>query len=116
MLEMARAKGVYRDLSVCDLSAPLDIASGQYRNAAAVGCLSPNTMSPMVIDAVLDLLPPGGCFVFSINDHAASDGTLVGRIMERTDCGAAELLFSEHGDHLPSIDLKATVYVLRNRG
>jgi len=115
MLEQARARGVYRHLAHADLSQPLEMEEGAYVNAAAVGCLSPEYMPPTVIDAVLGRLPSGGCFVFSVNDHAARDGTIAGRIMELVDTGYAELMFSEYGEHLPSIGLKATVYVLRRR-
>jgi len=115
MLEQARATGVYRHLATADLSQPLDVAEGAYANAAAVGCVSPEYMPPTVIDAVLGKLPRGGCFVFSVNDHAAQDGTIAGRIMELVDTSYADLLFSEYGDHLPNIGLGATVYVLRRR-
>jgi len=115
MLEKARETGVYRDLHIVDLSKPLGIEPGVYHNAAAVGCVSPEYMPATILDDVLDKLPSGGCFVFSVNDHAAKDGTIAGRIMELVDTGYAELLFSEYGDHLPSQGLRATVYVLRRR-
>jgi len=115
MLEKAREARVYRHLATADLSQPLDIAEAVYANAAAVGCVSPEYMPPTVLDEVMGKLPPGGCFVFSVNDHAAEDGTIVGRINELVDCCYADLMFSEYGDHLPSIGLGATVYVLRRR-
>jgi predicted TPR repeat methyltransferase len=115
MLAEARGKGVYRDLATADLSQPLPIADGAYANAAAIGVITPTLMPVTVLDEILRILAPGGCFVFSVNDHAAEDGTLRGRIMELTDCGYAELLFAEHGPHLPEIGLEATVYVLRRR-
>ncbi|MEO0622528.1 MAG: methyltransferase domain-containing protein [Pseudomonadota bacterium] len=115
MLEKARDKGIYRSLALSDLSQPLEMPEGVYQNAAAIGCVSPEYMPPTVLDEILGKLPSGGCLVFSVNDHAASDGTIVGRLHELIDTGYAELLFSEYGDHLPEIDLKATVYVLRRR-
>ena len=115
MLEKARATGAYRHLATADLSQPLEIAEGAYTHAAIVGAMSPEYMPATVLDDVLSKLPSGGCFVFSVNDHAAQDGTIAGRIMELVDTGYAELLFSEYGDHLPSIGLRATVYVLRRR-
>jgi predicted TPR repeat methyltransferase len=115
MLDKAAAKGVYRQTAIADLSQPLEIAEGVYQNAAAVGCITPEYMPPTVLDQILSKLPVGGCLVFSVNDHSAADGTIVGRIMTLVDCGAAELAFKEYGDHLPGIGLKATVYVLRKR-
>jgi predicted TPR repeat methyltransferase len=115
MLDQATLKGIYRNLAIADMSKPLEIAEGIYQNAAAVGCISPEYMPPTVLDQILSKLPQGGCLVFSVNDHSAADGTIVGRIMTLIDCGAAELVFKEYGDHLPAIGLKSTVYVLKKR-
>ena len=113
MLDKAAPKGVYRELGIADMSKPLEIADGVYQNAAAIGCITPEYMPATVLDEILSKLPQGGCLVFSVNDHSAGDGSIVGRIMTLTDCGAAELVFREYGEHLPAIDLKSTVYVLK---
>jgi predicted TPR repeat methyltransferase len=115
MLEQATAKGIYRRLGFADMSKPLEIAEGVYQNAAAIGCITPKYLPATVLDQILSKLPPGGCFVFSMNDLASADGTMLGRLMTLIDCGTAELLFKEYGDHLPGIDLMSTVYVLRKR-
>ena len=115
MLDQAAAKGIYRNLAIADMSKPLEIAADVYQNAAAIGCITPEYMPPTVLDEILSKLPGGGCLVFSLNDHAAADGTVVGRLTTLIDCGAAELLFKEYGDHLPAIGLKSTVYVLKKR-
>lgn len=115
MLDRAAEKGVYRQTAIADLSQPLEIAEGVYQNAAAVGCITPEYMPATVLDQILSKLPQGGCVVFSVNDHSAADGSIVGRIMTLVDCGAAELVFKDYGEHLPGIGLKATVYVLKKR-
>lgn len=115
MLEEARQKKLYRALSTADLSKPLKMPAGAYANAAAIGCVSPEYMPPTVIDEILKKLPSGGCLSFSVNDHAAADGSIKGRIHELIDCGWAELMVIEYGDHIPKIGLQATVYVLRRR-
>ena len=115
MLTKAAGKDLYRDLRIADLSQPLEIAEGVYQNAAAIGCITPEYMPPTVLDEILAKLPQGGCLAFSVNDRSAADGTITGRIMTLTDCGAADLVFREYGEHLPGIGLKATVYVLKKR-
>ena len=115
MLDLAAAKGIYRELGIADMSRPLEIEAGVYQNAAAIGCISPEYMPAAVLDEILSKLPTGGCLVFSINDHSAADGSIVGRIMTLVDCGAAELVFKEYGEHMPATGLKSTVYVLRKR-
>ena len=116
MLAKAEAKDIYRSLAVADLSEPLDyVEPGTYQNAAAIGVLNPNFMPAQLIDQVLDLLPAGGCFVLSLNDHALIEGSMETRVLELTEYGIADLAFKEQGDHLPGIDLQSTVYVLQKR-
>ena len=116
MLARAEAKEVYRSLAVADLSLPVDfIEPGVYQNAAAIGVLNPNFMPSRLIDQILDLLPAGGCFVLTLNDHALAEGSMETRVLELTEYSVADLLFKEQGDHLPGIDLQSTVYVLQKR-
>jgi predicted TPR repeat methyltransferase len=113
MLVRAEARGVYRRLFRGDLADPLPVAPGVYANAAAVGVVSPGHAPPETVDAVLAILPPGGCLVLSLNDHALADPAFPGRIEQLVAAGAAEPVFREHGPHLPGIGLEATVLVLR---
>ncbi len=115
MLERARALGVYRDLFPGDLTEPLPVATGAYAAMAAVGVINPGHAPPETVDAVLERLPPGGLFVFSLNDHALADPAFGAKADELIARGAAECPFREHGPHLPGIGLEATVYVLRKR-
>ena len=116
MLRRAEEKAIYRALASLDLSEPLDqIPHGTYANAAAIGVLNPSFMPPTVIDEILAVLPQGGCFVFSLNDHSAADGSFETRILELTEHNVADLVFKDYGEHLPEQDLKSTVYVLKTR-
>lgn len=116
MRAKAEAKGVYRNLDHLDLSQPLDgFEPGAYQNAAAIGVLNPNFMPASVIDEMLGLLSSGGCFVLSINDQAIADGSLQTRILELTEHGVADLLIKDYGEHIPSEDLRSTVYLLKKR-
>ena len=115
MLKAAESKGAYRTLLKGDLNDPLPGAQGEYAHLAAVGVFSPGHAPAELIDQALAHLPSGGCFVFTLNDHALAEGVYEGRLREVLDCCAAELLFKEHGPHVPGEGLKATVYVLRKR-
>lgn len=115
MLERARTLGVYRDLFPGDLTEPLPVATGAYAAMAAVGVINPGHAPPGTVDAVLERLPPGGLFVFSLNDHALAEPGFGAKVDEVIARGAAECPFREHGPHLPGIGLEATVYVLRKR-
>lgn len=113
MLERAAARQVYRALHVTDPAEPLPFAPGTYAAVAATGVLTPGHAPPGTIDRVLAILPPGGIFAFSLNDHALADAGYEGRIRDHVDCGGARVLFREFGDHLPGADLHAVVYVLQ---
>lgn len=112
MLEGARDKKVYRNLSQIEADAALQHRPGEYVAIAAVGVIGAGAAPISVFDTLMHGLARGGKFVFSFNDHALQDPVNEARIFEWTDCGAARLLFREHGDHLPGIDLKSNVYVI----
>lgn len=116
MLTQAEEKSIYRSLEILDLSQPLEaIPSDKYQNAAAIGVLNPSFMPPTVLDDMLSKLPVGGCLVFSINDHAAKEGSMETRVLELTEYNVADLIYKDYGQHLPGVDLQSTVYVLKKR-
>lgn len=113
MLACARAKGVYRNLIPGDLHNPLPASPGDYAHIAAVGVFSPSHAPAEMIDQVMALLPPAGCFVFSLNDHALRDPSYEERIGALTEAATADVAFREYGDHLPARGIQAVVCVLR---
>ena len=115
MLARAQSKEIYRHLDLLDLSQPIELDTETYQNAAAIGVLNANQMPTTVVDEILGLLPSGGCFVLSLNDHALANGQFETRLLELTEFNVADLVFKEHGEHLPGIDLTSSVYVLKKR-
>ncbi len=115
MLAVARTRtGIYRKIGKLDLSGPFDsIEPDSYGNAAAIGVLNPAYMPPTVLDEVLARLRPDGCFVYSLNDHSAADRSFDARLGDLIEYRGAELVFKEHGEHLPGTGLMSTVYVVR---
>ena len=113
MLSRADAKKIYRALHNTNLEEPFPFETGSYAHISAMGVLNPGHAPATTLDDVLNLLKPGGLFVFSLNDHALEDNTYEGRISEHIDTGNASLLFKEYGDHLPEMDLNSNVYVLQ---
>ncbi|WP_299699512.1 methyltransferase domain-containing protein [uncultured Tateyamaria sp.] len=110
MLEGAHAKGVYRHLDqiVAGGALPRD----DYSAMAAIGVIGAGAAPIDVLHTLMRALHKGGRLVFSFNDHALEDPANEAGVAAWTDCGAGRLLFKEHGDHLPGIDLKSNVYVL----
>ncbi|MFV2052833.1 class I SAM-dependent DNA methyltransferase [Aliiroseovarius sp. YM-037] len=113
MLAEAKAKGVYRDLQQVEAGDDLSTHQGKYGAVTACGAIGVGAAPIEVVDVLMNLLDKDGLFVFSLNDHALADPVFEAKVMEYTDCGAARLEFREHGDHLPGINLKSMVYVLR---
>ncbi|MFP4328825.1 MAG: class I SAM-dependent DNA methyltransferase [Paracoccaceae bacterium] len=115
MLEEARAKGIYRDLAQIAPDDMLEDRAGRYAAITATGVIGAGAAPVECFDRLMHLLPPGGLFVFSFNDHTLQDPAFEARVSEWTDGGAARLHFREHGAHVPEKDLGATVYVLEKR-
>ena len=113
MLHIAASKNIYRELSPGDLNDPIPAKAGDYQNIAAMGVFSPGHAPPSIIGEVIGLLPRHGCFGFSLNDHALEDDGYENTVQQLADSSVIEIAFSEYGDHLPGIDLKSKIYVLR---
>lgn len=111
----AEARGVYRKVHAIDPDDPLPFGPGDYSHVVAAGVISPGHAPPETVDKALDLLPAGGCLVFSLNDHALDEPAFREKPEQVAAGGRADIVFKEHGPHLPGIGLEATVYVLQKR-
>jgi len=113
MLAHAKTKGIYGKTTLGDLNDPIPAQEGEYANIAAVGVFSPGHAPAEMIDTVIGLLPKGGCFGFSLNDHALEEASYESHVKDLVSAGAVEVAFEAYGDHLPKIDLKSKICVLR---
>ncbi len=112
MLDIARAKGIYRSLTQLDLEADPILAPGAYPVIAAVGVIGTGAAPPETFDTLMQALPRGGILTLSLNDHALADPVYEGALNGWLDCGAARLLVKDHGDHLPGKSLNSNVYII----
>ncbi|WP_101066378.1 class I SAM-dependent DNA methyltransferase [Roseovarius salinarum] len=112
MLEIAREKQVYRHTWQVEPDAGDPFEAGAYPLVAAIGVIGAGAAPAETFDTIMRLLPRGGLFAFSFNDHTLEDPAFEGRISEWADTGNARMHFREHGDHLPGIGIGSTVYVL----
>lgn len=110
MLAQAQSKGVYRTTQT--VTSDSTFAQDAYPMIAAIGVIGSGAAPVSVLHNLMRALPKAGHFVFSFNDHTLDDPSFEAAVCEWTDCGAAHLLFREHGAHLPGIDLNSTVYVV----
>ena len=107
MMEKAAKTGAYRALLM-----PRDIPQGGYDMVAAVGVIGQGAGPPELFDTCLTYLRSGGLFVLSLNDHALSVPEYPAVLTNARQTGAVTTRFEEHGEHLPGINVKSTVYVL----
>ena len=112
MLGVALTKGAHRHLEQIDPKAKQPFKPGQYRAIVACGVLGTGAAPPSAFGTLMHCLKRSDKLAFSLNDHALADPAYMGAMNEWLDCGAARLLFSEYGDHLPGLNLKASVYVI----
>lgn len=115
MLAQAKAKDVYRNLSVIEAGADLPFKPGDYAAIAAIGVIGAGAAPIGVLHTLMHALGKGGKLVLSFNDHALAEPINVAGLNEWLDCGAASLLFREHGPHLTKIGLEACVFVVEKR-
>jgi len=112
MLGVAAQKGLYRNLTRIEENEALGHDPGEYHAISAIGVIGAGAAPISVFDTLMDGLAKDGRLVFSFNDHALQDPANEAKLHSWLDRGAARLLFREHGDHLPGINLKSTVYVI----
>lgn len=112
MLDQARGKDVYRNLTQLDLEDESPIEPGSYAAITAIGVIGTGAAPASTLDLLMNALNPGGMLAFSLNDHALADHQYPARLNQWLDCGAARLLFQRHGPHLPKQDIKSNVYIL----
>ncbi len=115
MLKVAETRGVYDTLWQSTLKDPFPFEDGTYDAITAIGVIGVGGAPADLLYAMLKKLNSGGLAVFSFNDHTLEVPDFQCAIMAHTDCGAFELLFKEHGPHLPGKGMDSTVYVMRKR-
>lgn len=113
MLEQARGRGVYRSVVHADADDPFPFVPGTYAALAAVGVVGAGAAPRSVLEEMMEKLTPAGLIVFSFNDHTLVDPDYDGVVEQAVDTGRFELLFQEHGPHIPKTNLEATVFVMR---
>jgi predicted TPR repeat methyltransferase len=74
MLELARNKGVYKDLRQMELGRQLDLPSDAFAAVIAVGVFAAGHAPPESLEELIRTTKPGGHVIFSVNTNAYEDG------------------------------------------
>ena len=67
MLDVAGAKGLYRNRICTDLTKPLDIADGSYAGFTSAGTFTHGHVGPVCLPELMRIARPGSVFALSIN-------------------------------------------------
>lgn len=113
MLALAEAKPAYRQVWKGVPGSMGHIKRGDYPVIAATGVVSLGAAPPETLDMLVDAIAPGGMLAFSFNDATLADRAYTDRLDVAVLAPDIELVFEEHGPHLPAKDMMSTVYVLQ---
>ncbi len=113
MLAQAEARGAYRQVWRGEPGHLGHIQRGDYPIIAATGVVSLGAAPPETLALLVGAIGSGGLLAFSYNDATLADR----RYTDQLDIVCLEpdieLIFENHGPHLPGKDMQSTVYVLR---
>lgn len=113
MLGKAQERAAYRQVWLGQPGNLGHIKAGDYPIIAATGVVSLGAAPPETLDLLVAALAPGNLLSFSFNDATLADRAYTDRLDIACLAPDIELVFEEHGPHLPAKDMKSTVYVLR---
>ncbi|MEO0486525.1 MAG: class I SAM-dependent methyltransferase [Pseudomonadota bacterium] len=103
MLEVARAKGCYRDLFVADITQPLDCADDHYGGVVSAGTFTLGHVGPEPLNELIRITRPGGLIVLTVNlAHWQAQG--FDAALRRLDRAVTDLKTPEIPIYAPSAD------------
>ncbi len=113
MLAQAETKPAYRQVWKGVPGSMGHLKRGDYATIAATGVVSLGAAPPETLDMLIDTIGAGGFLAFSFNDATLADRSYTDRLDIAVLAPDIEVVFEEHGPHLPAKDMMSTVYVLR---
>ena len=113
MVCLAEEKSIYRNLKIFNPDTKIPVRLEQYQIITAIGVIGTGAAPLRVFDDLFSLLPRGGLFAFSFNDHTLSDPDYEKKVEQYLDAGYALLIHKSYGSHLPKANLKSNIYILK---
>lgn len=113
MLAQAEARGAYRQVWRGEPGSLGHIGTGDYPTICACGVVSLGAAPPETLDMLAGAMSHGNFLGFSYNDATLADRAYTDALDRVCLIPDMELVFEEHGAHLPGKDIGSTVYVLK---
>ncbi len=96
MLEVARGKGLYRELIAADLNRPLAIPDARYDAAVSAGTFTTGHVGAGALAEVLRIVRPGGLVAVAIADSVWHDGGFDEALARLAASGRIDILSDTH--------------------
>ncbi len=74
MLDLARSKGVYKELRVMELSGPLDLPTDAFAAVVSTGVFAAGHAPPESFEELIRVTKPGGQVIFSVRTDVYVEG------------------------------------------
>ena len=113
MLTRAEARGTYRQVWLGQPGTLGHIKPGDYPLIVATGVVSLGAAPPETLDMLVTAMAPGNLLAFSYNDATLADRRYTDKLDVICLAPDMDLVFEEHGPHLPAKGIESTVYVLK---
>lgn len=113
MVSLAKKKSIYRNLKIFNPNTEIPVHPEQYQIITAIGVIGAGAAPLQIFDDLFYLLPRGGLFAFSFNDHTLSDPDYEKKVEQYLNGGYALLIHKSYGSHLPKANLKSNIYILK---
>ena len=113
MVSLAEKKSIYRNLKIFNPNTEIPVHPEQYQIITAIGVIGAGAAPLRVFDDLFSLLPRGGLFAFSFNDHTLIDPNYEEKVNQCLSSGRAVILHKSYGNHLPKANLKSNIYILK---
>ena len=113
MVSLAEKKSIYKNLRVFDPFTEIPIHPNQYKIITAIGVIGAGAAPLPVFDSLFALLPQNGLLAFSFNDHTLNDPNYEKKVEKYLSLGHAKIIHKSYGNHLPKVNLKSNIYILK---
>ncbi|MCH9672258.1 MAG: methyltransferase domain-containing protein [Gammaproteobacteria bacterium] len=113
MLDEARAKQIYADLIVADMTQPLDLGTRTYGAALGVGCFGGGHVGPEHLKEMIGCVAPGGLLTFYINAIPYAEDDYPRHFAALEAQGAWKVLLTEESNYMEALDRPGWTVVAR---
>ena len=99
MIEVARERGIYRNLLQGDVNEPLQLETGSYDGVVSSGTFTHGHVGPAPLDEIFRVLKPGGVLACTVHQDLWQSMGFEERFAALVDQGIASLISLELGSY-----------------